>query len=85
MLWRAPWQRVDHSYERLATHRPPAEVPRPLQRGESALGPTAAGRRRPLTPQNVYEKGLAVQLPRWQNWEVATRKKLDQMLHPEAA
>lgn len=39
----------------------------------------------PSTPQDVYEKRLATELPKWQTWAVAARKKLDQMLHPEAA
>lgn len=53
------------------------------QRPHWALRPKDGGD--PLTPQDVYEKRLATELPKWQTWAVAARKKLDQMLHPEAA
>lgn len=34
----------------------------------------------PLTPQEVYVTGRKTQIPRWQAWAKAARKKLDQMM-----
>lgn len=42
-----------------------------------ALVPTEGGD--PFTPMDVYVHGQAVQLPKWQGWAKAARKKLAQM------
>ena len=34
----------------------------------------------PLTPEDVYAKGAAVQLPKWQGWAKAAREKLAEMV-----
>ena len=34
----------------------------------------------PLTPQEVYVESRKTQIPKWQAWAKAARKKLDQML-----
>jgi transposase InsO family protein len=38
----------------------------------------------PLTPQDVYEHGLAVGIPKWQGWAKAARAKLDRLMQEEA-
>ena len=38
----------------------------------------------PLTPQEVYEYGLAVGIPKWQEWAKAARAKLDRLMQEEA-
>jgi len=37
----------------------------------------------PLTPQEVYEYGLAVGIPKWQGWAKAARAKLDRLMREE--
>ena len=39
----------------------------------------------PLTPEDVYVKGLAVQIPRWQGWARKAKEQLDQMITKDAA
>lgn len=39
----------------------------------------------PLTPEEVYQQGLAIRLPRWQAWARKAKEKLDQMLTGNAA
>ena len=39
----------------------------------------------PLTPQEVYEKGLAVRLPKWQGWAKAAKEKLEKLMKEDAA
>jgi putative transposase len=39
----------------------------------------------PLTPQEVYEQGRKVGIPKWQGWAKAAREKLDQMIREEEA
>ena len=34
----------------------------------------------PLAPTDVYVQGRTVQLPKWQGWAKAARKKLDDMV-----
>ena len=34
----------------------------------------------PLVPEEVYAAGQLVQLPRWQQWAKAAKKKLDEMM-----
>ena len=34
----------------------------------------------PVTPHEVYVDGRKTQIPRWQTWAKAARKKLDQMM-----
>ena len=43
-----------------------------------ALIPSEGGD--PLTPTDVYVHGRTVQLPKWQSWAKAARKKLDEMV-----
>lgn len=76
------WRLYDnpaHARQCLAEFRERYNTKRP----HWALRPENGGD--PLTPQDVYEQGLAIEIPRWQTWAVDARKKLDQMLHPEAA
>jgi putative transposase len=47
-----------------------------------ALVPEAGGD--PLTPQEVYEQGRRVGIPKWQTWAKAARAKLDRMILEEA-
>lgn len=39
----------------------------------------------PVTPQDVYEHGLAIGIPKWQKWAVQAREQLDQMMYQDAA
>lgn len=39
----------------------------------------------PVTPQDVYEHGQAVGIPKWQSWAVKAKEQLDQMMHQDAA
>jgi hypothetical protein len=39
----------------------------------------------PLTPKEVYLKGLTVQIPRWQGWARKAKEQLDQMITKDAA
>ena len=43
-----------------------------------ALKPVAGGD--PVTPEDVYAKGVVVTLPKWQHWARAARKKLDKLM-----
>lgn len=47
-----------------------------------ALGPTQGGD--PVTPADVYCRGVAVQIPAWQTWARAARERLDQLLAQDA-
>jgi hypothetical protein len=38
----------------------------------------------PLTPYDVYVEGRKTQIPKWQGWAKAARKKLDQMMEAAA-
>ena len=53
------------------------------QRPHWALIPEDGGD--PLTPEDVYVTGLAVQIPRWQGWATKAEEQLDQMILNEAA
>lgn len=44
-----------------------------------ALLPEAGGD--PLTPQDVYVSGRAIQIPRWQGWAREARARLDQLMN----
>ncbi len=39
----------------------------------------------PLTPEDVYAKGMTVRLPAWQGWAKQAKEQLDQMMHKDAA
>jgi transposase InsO family protein len=39
----------------------------------------------PVTPEDVYVHGVAVQIPRWQKWATRAKEQLDQMLDKDAA
>jgi len=39
----------------------------------------------PLTPEDVYAKGLSVRLPAWQPWAKQAKQQLDQMMLADAA
>jgi transposase InsO family protein len=39
----------------------------------------------PLTPEDVYLTGLAVQIPKWQGWAKKAKEQLDQMMTQDAA
>lgn len=47
-----------------------------------ALVPVAGGD--PVTPADVYCRGVEVQLPAWQGWAKAAKEKLDRMMADEA-
>lgn len=47
-----------------------------------ALVPPGGGD--PVTPADVYVRGVAVQIPRWQAWAKAAKEKLDEMLQRDA-
>ena len=53
------------------------------QRPHWALIPEEGGD--PVTPQDVYVHGLAVQIPRWQQWARDAKERLDRSLKGEAA
>ena len=53
------------------------------QRPHWALIPEDGGD--PLTPKEVYLKGLTVQIPRWQGWARKAKEQLDQMITKDAA
>jgi len=38
----------------------------------------------PVTPQNVYEHGVATQIPKWQSWAKAAKERLDRMMNEAA-
>jgi transposase InsO family protein len=48
-----------------------------------ALIPEAGGD--PLTPEEVYVHGWAVQTPKWQGWAKGAKQRLDQMMQEAAA
>ncbi|MCA9540846.1 MAG: IS3 family transposase [Myxococcales bacterium] len=48
-----------------------------------ALRPVDGGD--PLTPRDVYVDGLVTQIPRWQKWALAARKKLEEMKANDAS
>jgi len=39
----------------------------------------------PVTPQDVYEHGVTVGIPKWQTWAQAAKAKLEQMMTEDAA
>ena len=39
----------------------------------------------PVTPEDVYVRGQAVRIPKWQQWALKAKEQLDQMLEPDAA
>jgi len=48
-----------------------------------ALVPDSGGD--PMTPRDVYVKGQAIGIPKWQGWAKAAKGKLDRMMTEEAA
>jgi len=38
----------------------------------------------PVTPQEVYEHGVAVGIPKWQTWAKKAREKLARMMAEDA-
>ena len=38
----------------------------------------------PLTPHEVYAKGIEIVIPKWQHWARAAKRKLDQMMAEDA-
>jgi len=51
------------------------------QRPHWALIPAEGGD--PLTPEDVYVKGLTTQIPKWQTWAIKAKEKLDQMMNQD--
>jgi hypothetical protein len=39
----------------------------------------------PLTPEDVYVKRAAVQIPKWQTWTRKAKEQLDQMIEKDTA
>lgn len=39
----------------------------------------------PLTPQDVYISGCCIQVPKWQQWAVVAKGKLDSFLGRDLA
>lgn len=78
------WQLYDspaHARECLAAFRARYNTLRP----HWALRPAEAPGADPLTPQDVYQHGRAVTLPRWQAWAQNAKQKLDAILTRAAA
>mgnify|MGYP001596755728 FL=1 len=76
------WRMYDspaHARECLAEFRERYNTRRP----HWALIPELGGD--PVTPEDVYVRGVVTQLPRWQGWAKAAKEKLDRMLAEEAA
>ena len=48
-----------------------------------ALIPEAGGD--PVTPEDVYVRGVAVRIPKWQPWAIQARAKLERMMEEAAA
>ena len=48
-----------------------------------ALVPEAGGD--PVTPEDVYARGVQVRLPKWQGWAKGAKEKLDELLARDAA
>ena len=46
-----------------------------------ALLPTIGGD--PVTPEDVYVRGVAIQIPRWQAWAKSAKAHLDRLLAAE--
>ncbi|MBF0588896.1 MAG: transposase [Magnetococcales bacterium] len=38
----------------------------------------------PLTPEDVYARGMKTTIPKWQHWAKVAKKKLDQMMEDDA-
>ena len=53
-----------------------------LRRPHWALIPEEGGD--PLVPDEVYRQGCLIQIPRWQGWARAAKKKLDALMEVEA-
>ena len=53
------------------------------ERPHWALAPEEKGD--PVAPADVYAKGVAVKLPKWQGWAKAAKEKLAKMLAEEPA
>lgn len=75
------WQLYEHpqdAREKLVTFRDRYNSIRP----HWALAPAEGGD--VLTPEDVYVKGRAITLPRWQGWAKAAKEKLDESMHQDA-
>lgn len=75
------WQLYDHpqdTREKLRAFRERYNTIRP----HWALEPVEGGD--VLTPEDVYVKGCAITLPKWQGWAKAARKKLDESMQQDA-
>ena len=75
--------------ERYNTRRPHWAL-RPEPENEASPGRdedvlARLSRNDPLTPQDVYEHGRAVTLPKWQPWAKRAKEQLDQMMLQDAA
>ncbi|MFW6033299.1 MAG: DDE-type integrase/transposase/recombinase [Phycisphaeraceae bacterium] len=75
--------------ERYNTRRPHWAL-RPVSEDEAFPGRVGdvlarLSRNDPLTPQDVYEHGRAVTLPKWQPWAKRAKEQLDQMMLQDAA
>jgi transposase InsO family protein len=75
------WQLYDHpqdAREKLSAFRDRYNAIRPHWALESAEGGDV------LTPEDVYTKGKAITLPRWQSWAKAAKRKLDEAMQHDA-
>lgn len=39
----------------------------------------------PVTPEDVYVHGLAMQIPKWQGWAREAKKRLEELMREDAA
>jgi len=76
VYWRL-YENPGHARECIAEFRERYNTQRP----HWALCPETGGD--PVTPEEVYVRGVVPQLPRWQAWAKAAKEKLDQMLLEE--
>ena len=72
------YENPGHCRESLEKYRTTYNTVRP----HWALNPQAGGD--PVTPEDVYAKGVQVVIPKWQHWAKAAKEKLDQMMEEDA-
>lgn len=76
VYWRL-YENPGHARECIAEFRERYNTQRP----HWALRPQAGGD--PVTPEEVYVRGVVTQLPRWQGWAKAAKAKLERLLAEE--
>ena len=77
VYWRM-YEHPQHARECLAEFRARYNTRRP----HWALVPESGGD--PLTPHEVYARGMPIEIPRWQTWARAAQNRLEQLLEEAA-